>query len=368
MRFLLAAGGTAGHINPALSIASIIENSISDASIYFVGRKNSLEERLVLDAGYSMSYLDVRGLTRSLSVKNIKTAFMTLRAVKEAKRLLSELRPDVVIGTGGFVCYPVLRAAQKMGIKTALHESNATPGLAVKMLAKHANAVMLNFPESEKGLKRKDNITVTGNPLRQGFSAPDRESARREMGIPKGDIFVLSFGGSLGAERVNEACIGAMANLTAKKGYCHLHSCGERNFDVCKRMFDEQKIGGRGIILPYIENMPKYMSAADIIVCRAGAMTLSELAAMKKCAILIPSPNVTNNHQYKNARALYDKGAAELLAESELSTDTLCEHIRSLAEDKEKQGKMIESIALLAKNDTAKQIFEVISSLIKKKA
>ncbi len=365
MRFLLAAGGTAGHINPALSIASIIENNISDASISFIGRKDSLEDRLISEAGYSISYLDVQGLRRSLSLGNIKTALKTLGAVRKAKKILKRLRPDAVIGTGGFVCYPVIRAAQKLGIPTALHESNAVPGLAVKMLAKRADAVMLNFEEGARYLKRKDNIFVTGNPLRRGFLAPNRESARRELGISGDDLFILSFGGSLGALRVNEACIGAMKKLTAHNGYCHLHACGERNFAECQRLFSELKIGDRGIIVPYIENMSKYMSAADIVICRAGAMTLSELAQMGKCAILIPSPNVTNDHQRKNAMALSERGAAVLLDEKELSCDALTELISSLAKDRERRGKIEKNVREFAKKNSQREIFSVILSLVK---
>ena len=365
MRILLTGGGTAGHIHPAIAIAEILRANDPHSEIAFVGTPDGMENRLVGDCGYPMYHVRVCGFSRSLSLRNIKALYLALTSPHAAKRILREFAPDAVIGTGGYVSWPILAAAAKCGIPTALHESNALPGLTTRRLAPHMDAIWLNFRETAAALPHCKNPPVyTGNPLRSAFSTVSRASARRALHLNEQDLLLLSFGGSLGADAINRACLTADRFLFRKVPQLrHVHACGRSHYDSC-RAFAPELQNPRLSLLPFIDQMPLYMSAADIIISRAGAMTISELALCGKCAVLIPSPHVADNHQFKNASVLADAGAAILLPESQLSPESLSEIILHLADSPQHRTALENTIRRFAKPDANRSVWQEIRKLV----
>lgn len=365
MKVVISGGGTAGHIYPALSIADVITNNFKDSEILFIGNEGGLENKLVGECGYRMENIKIRGLVRSLSPKNIATVFMTLRAIGKAKKIMSDFKPDIVIGTGGYVCFPVLYAAEKLKIKTAVHESNAVPGLAVKLVSKKADLIMLNFDESKKYFPRSKNVVHTGNPLRSGFGACDRVTTRRRLGIPPDSFVILSFGGSLGASKINYTMLGVMKRYSDTTDCVyHVHACGSRDFPVMRTEY-ERTTHKNTRLFEYISDMPSYMSCADILICRSGAMTVSEAAACGRATIFIPSPNVTNDHQTKNAKALADKGAAVMIPESELNEKRIISEIEKIRLSPSLKKSMEEKISDFSVKNSSKTILHAISDTLK---
>lgn len=371
MKILMTGGGTGGHINPALAIAATVKEHDKNAEIAFVGTKKGMENRLVPREGYELYHIEIQGLARSLSPKNIKTLYLTLTAPSKAKKLLKKLKPDIVVGTGGYVCYPLVKAACGMGIPAVLHESNAQPGLAVKMLASKCDIVFTNFAVTGEllGDKCKKTINV-GNPYRKGSVTYTKKSAREELGYDKKyNNVVLVCGGSLGADKLNDCVIDyAEKYLKNDKKTLLIHSTGAKKFDGVKVRYEEKKLDECENIMPvdYIYDMPRKMACADVIVCRCGAMTLSELALMGKPAVLIPSPNVTDNHQYKNGKVLADAGAAVLIEEKDLDADTLNEKIEWLLSDRGRYNKMSENMKRFAHPDANEKIYGEIVKLLKR--
>lgn len=368
MKILLTGGGTAGHVNPAIAIAQIIKENNKDAEIAFVGTSRGIENKLVTNAGFPIYHTKIMGLSRSISPKNVYALWLALYSPLKARTLVRKFKPDLIVGTGGYVCWPILKAGSSLGVKTALHESNVVPGVAVKMLQGSVDKILLNFEESKKELKYPEKAITVGNPMRVGFKLGNREKTRKELGLNDEDKLILSFGGSLGATEVNNSCIEMMANYSNKnENVFHIHATGEKNYEECKAKFDS--------LIPtpsdnikmekYIDNMPELMSACDVVIARAGAVTLSEIALMGKASILIPSPNVTNNHQYKNAKALSDKDATLLLQEKELTCETLTESVKSILEDKKRKERLEENVKSFAVSDANKRVYEELIKLIK---
>ena len=369
MKVLFCGGGTAGHINPAIAMAQLLLKEYEGCEVAFVGRRGGRENDLITDLGYKLYTIELSGLKRSLSIKNLKALCQAISGTKKAKKIIEEFNPDIVIGTGGYVCWPVLRAATEKKIKTLIHESNAYPGLATRRLAYKCDRVLLNFEKAKEHLKRKDNVTIVGNPIREGFKKGTREEERARLGLTKKDILIVSFGGSLGAEKINLAVLGAMKNyICEKKNIHHIHSSGYGYYDKIKAEHPELCKGKNGcLILPYIKNAPSLLQAADITITRSGSATLSELAAVGSASILIPSPNVTANHQYENARALQEQGAAVIINENSLTQDSLTEAIAELVTNKDKAMRMRTKIKKFSNGDTDDKILAVINSCIKKK-
>lgn len=368
MRVLMTGGGTAGHINPALAIADTIKKNIPDAKIEFVGTPKGLENTLVAKEGYKLHHVNIMGVSRSLSPSNIKAAFLMISSQLEAKKIIKEFKPDIVIGTGGYVCWPALKVAAKMGIPTLAHESNARPGLAIKQLQGGLDKILVNFKDSEKYIKAKEKVVHVGNPIRGGFGGYDKESARKILGIPSDKTYVLTFGGSLGAQRINEIMFSYMKNVCAStpEVICHL-ATGRIYYDEFSKMFSDAGLDKceNLSMMEYIHDMHIRMSAADIIICRAGAMTISELAMMKKASFIIPSPNVVDNHQYKNAKVLADADAALMMEEKELDDNSFASALSSLISSPEKRRTLEENIVSFANADANKLIFNEIMSLVK---
>ena len=374
MKFLLTCGGTAGHINPALGVAERLRELMPDSEFMFVGAEGRMECDLVPREGFPIKTVKITNIRRGLSLEmikhNIATAKNVLAATKQAKQIIKEFQPDVAVGTGGYVCYPVLKAAAAMGIPTAVHESNAVPGLTTKMLSGVVDSIMVGFEESRSQYRYPERVTVTGTPVREEFRSGSKSAARAELGIPDDVSLVVSVWGSLGSDYMNEIMVSFIERACHKPSMNIIHSAGTRGY---KHMLDRLKEEGaeefssKGIdVREYIYDMGLVMRAADIVMCRAGASTLSELAAMGKPAILVPSPNVTNNHQEKNARVLENAGAAKVFLEGRFTADSLIGTVSDLLEDKALLDEMSRNMRALSVDDPTERITEIILSLAHK--
>ncbi len=369
MHILFAGGGTAGHINPALAVAGYIREKHPDAHISYIGTPDKLEAKLVPEMGYNFRTISVAGFQRKLSLenigKNISAARKAITSSFNAKKILKEIQPDVVVGTGGYVSGPVLREAAKMGIKTAIHEQNAFPGVTTKMLAPNVDAVMLAMPEAEKYLKLKKKPYITGNPVRKELLRISRDQARAKLGFDNEHPMILSFGGSLGALRINEAVSGLIEWHNGTDKFYHIHGTGKSGYDSVVNYFKDKNItlSDKIDVREYISDMDVCMAATDLIICRAGAITLSELLACGKPAILIPSPYVAENHQFHNAMTLKRTGAAEIIEEKDLSAEKLIKVVENLIENKPRLEAMSKAAKSSAIMDANERIYEIIMQL-----
>ena len=368
MRIVMCGGGTGGHVNPAISIADTIKKRFPDAHISFIGTEKGIEHILVPKAGYDISFVKVRGFKRALSLKNIDAAVKAVTSVMRAKKLLKEAKPDLVIGTGGYVSWPTVKAASKLGIPTLIHEQNAYPGMTTKMLSKFADKVCISFEESRKFFDEsvRDKLILTGNPVKPNEIT--RVQARKQLGLKDEQVYILSYGGSLGAEKVNEYCFDLMGYVREHKELYHTHAIGKGGYEKYSAIAREKGYDKTENIeiLEYIYDMPLRQAAADIIVCRAGAITLAELACMEKTSILIPSPNVTDDHQYKNALVLANACAAVVMRESEVTGEKLIAQVASLAGDKNKRTVAEANIRKFARPNAVNEIADNALALIKK--
>ncbi|MBR2176559.1 MAG: undecaprenyldiphospho-muramoylpentapeptide beta-N-acetylglucosaminyltransferase [Clostridia bacterium] len=373
MKIIFAGGGTAGHINPALAIAGYVRERQPDAEILYIGCKGGMEERLVPQAGFEFRGITVQGFKRKITPKAIKDNIITVKkalsASSESKKIIKEFQPDIVIGTGGYVSGPVLRAAAKLGIPTLIHEQNAFPGVTNKMLAKKAVKVMLAMPAAKKHFKGNCSFAETGNPVRGEILTAEKERCRRELGLDERPV-ILSFGGSLGARIINESLADIIARSAKDGKYQHIHAYGQYGKwfpDLLKEKGADLEKAKNLDIREYINNMPVCLAAADVVIARAGAITLSEIQVQGKPSILIPSPNVAENHQYHNAMSLVEKNAAVMIEEKDLTAEKLTEEIDKLASDPEKLRAYSENAKNMAVNDAAKRIYAIIIEVLAKK-
>ncbi len=371
MRVIVTGGGSGGHVNPAIAIADIIKKNEADAEILFVGTSRGIENDLVPKASYEIRHIEISGIKRSLSPSNIKTAVRVVTSQIKAKKLLKEYKPDIVIGTGGYACWPCVKVAADMGIPTLLHEANATPGFAVKRLCGKVDTVLTNFERTAELLGKDQYSKAVGMPMRGEFENVSREDARKKLGISDScRCVILSFGGSLGAPKVNEASLEIMKNISSvRSDVCHYHSSGSREYDNMLAAYKELGLEGCENIelAPYIYDMSIKMAAADIVICRAGAMTLAELARTGTPALLIPSPNVTDNHQYKNAKVLADAGAAMIIEEKDFGEEAVTKAIRKLVEDALMRESMAKKAEGFYDRETNNKIYSEIKKLVGKK-
>ena len=369
MRVLFAGGGTAGHINPAIAGAGYIRSNQPDAELYYIGRKGGMEERLVPAAGINFHGIEVSGFQRQLNWENIKyninAASQLASASRNARRLLLDIKPDVVMGTGGYVSGPVLRQAAKLGIKCCIHEQNAFAGVANKMLAPKVDAVMLAMPDAEKYFKAKNKPIVTGNPVRESVINMTKQKARGILGMDERPM-ILSFAGSLGARRINETVADVMAWHWKSGQIVHYHATGEYGVELMPKLLAEKGVdlNCENIhITEYIDNMDVMLAAADLVICRSGAITISELAVQGKPSVLIPSPNVAENHQYHNAMTLVSRGAAAIVEEKDLTGEKLTQTVSELITDKARLEKMSQNARKCAITDTNERIYRIIMKL-----
>ena len=370
MNVAFAAGGTGGHISPALAIADKLKEVFPDTNILFIGSPDGLEAKLVKKAGYDFAPVKMAGIQRKLTPHNIKLNFQAvhyyLNAGKCIRKIFDGFSPDLVIGTGGYVTGTVLKTALKCKIKTALHESNSLPGVSTKMLASKADLVMLGTEDAKKHLSECKRCVVTGNPLRNNIPIEEKSAARKRLGLPD-CLTILSAGGSQGASRINEAVVHLLAYEQKKGNINHIHGYGKHGKDTFMQSLAENGVDPNNehfIIREYIDNMYTCMCASDLIITRAGAMTLTELMAIGRASILIPYPYAAENHQYYNALTLQNANAGRIIDDKELTGAVLIDTVTKLADDPELLKLMSENAAKLSKHDAAGVILREITDLM----
>ena len=372
MNVLFTCGGTAGHVNPAVALARIFQEKHPGCRVLFVGADGGMENKLVPKEGYQIRSVTITNFHRSLApadlAHNLGTLVNMRRSRKQAQAILDEFRPDLVVGTGGYASYPVVSQAARRGIPTAVHESNAVPGLTTKALSKVVDRVMVGFEDSRSHYDNPDKVVVTGTPVRGDFFRYTREQAREKLGFTDDRPLLLSYWGSLGAEVMNQK----MVDFVAKECYegapwRHIHGAG-RDFPWMQEELLRRglKLGDNGIeVREYIYDMPLVMAAADLVLCRAGASTISELTAIAKPAVLVPSPNVTANHQEKNARVLADQGAAVLLREADCVENTLYDEAALLLRARERREDMVRALKTMAVPDAGEKIYQTLREIMR---
>lgn len=372
MNILFTCGGTAGHVNPAVALARLFREHDPSCGILFVGADGGMETRLVPKEGFDIRTVTITGFQRSLSPASIKHNLNTLlnmnRSKKQANAILDDFEPNLVVGTGGYASFPVVKAAAARGIPTAVHESNAVPGLTTQALAKVVDQVLVGFEESRKHYEAPQKVVTTGTPVRGDFFRYNRREARAVLGIDDERPLVLSYWGSLGAEVMNGYMVDFLTSLH-RDGvpFRHIHGAGRDFADVTaglkKRGVDYS--GASGLeVREYIYDMPTVMAAADVVLCRAGASTLAELTAIARPSILVPSPNVTADHQTKNAKVLADGGGAILIPEGECSAEVLYRTTAELLARPEKRQEMARRLNSLGTPDAAERIYETLLKLL----
>ena len=375
MRILFVGGGTGGHINPALAVAGYVRASHPEAKILYAGTPFGMEAELVPKAGFEMAMIAVRGFERKLNWKNFKHNLKAVghltTAGHRAKQIIREFRPDLVVGTGGYVSGPVVRAACQLGVPTMIHEQNAFPGVTNKILSKRVDKVLLAVEKAKDYLDPDMDYAVVGNPVREEIIFYDRDRARRELGITDEEPMILSFGGSLGAKRINEAIADVIAWHYRQAKLWHFHATGSYGVDYLPELLEERHVNLKNNhkihITEYIHDMPRVLAACDLVIGRAGAITLSEIEAAGKASILIPSPNVSENHQYHNAMVLQNANAAVVIEEKDLTGEVLVRTVKKLVNDPEKLktlGKNARSIAVIDSNE---RIYREMMELIERK-
>ncbi|NMA67760.1 MAG: undecaprenyldiphospho-muramoylpentapeptide beta-N-acetylglucosaminyltransferase [Clostridiaceae bacterium] len=367
MKYIISGGGTGGHIYPGLAIAKEIKTKEPDADILFVGTKHGLEGKLVPREGYDIKFIEVSGFKRKLSLDTLKTVFKLFKSFGRIMKILNEYKPDAVIGTGGYVCGPVVFSAALKKIPTIIHEQNAFPGVTNKILARYVDGVAISFEESRKRFKAKSKITLTGNPVRNEIFEIDRNAARAKLNIPGNVPLVVVFGGSLGAERINE-CIREMINSHCNDIPYHLIiSTGMKHYEEFMRNI-KVKLPPTIKVEPYLYNMVEILASCDVVVCRGGAITISEISALGIPSIIIPSPYVAENHQEYNARALEQKGAAVVILENQLNPAILYGQIQKLISDKELRHKMHVNAKKFGKRNSASAIYSLLKEIMRSKS
>ncbi len=373
MNVIFTCGGTGGHIYPALAVAKLLRERKPGADILFVGADDGMERELVPRDGFRLETLSVMNLQRKPTPKaiahNVRAVRTLRRAFKRADELLDTFCPDVILGTGGYASYPMLRQGARRGVPTAIHESNAIPGLTTKMGAKHADRILVNFAESREQYKDRDRVLVTGTPVQQEILYTTQAEAKEKLGLD-GRAVVISYWGSLGAREMNKKITDFFKReIEEGEPWQHTHATGGFGW---RWMPDYVRNAGVNLeghpsvsMREYIYDMPLWINAADVVICRAGASTISEVTASGTPCILVPSPNVAANHQEKNARVLEKRGAALVLRESECDGARLYEETRKLLSDAPRRAAMRKALTDMAVVDAAERILNVILELAK---
>lgn len=371
MRVIFTCGGTGGHINPAIAVAKLLLSHRPDTEILFVGAQDGMENKLVPREGFRLETVKISNYRRSFTPKaichNVSTMVHIAGSMRKADRIIREFCPDVIVGTGGYASYPVLKQGARQGIPTAVHEANAVPGLTTRMVADKADRILVCFEESREYYKNPERVTVVGMPVRQEFLFTKREQARKALGLDDKPLIVSAWG-SLGAREMNKMTA-ELFRLECENGtpWHHIHATGSYGWrwmpDYVRQLGVDLSRHPRLDMREYIYDMPQLMAAADLVISRAGASSLNEIAASGTPCIIIPSPNVTDNHQEKNARVLERRGAAVVLRESECSARTLYDTAASLLADTERCARMRSALQNLAVVDSAERIYQTILEL-----
>ncbi len=371
MRVIIAAAGTGGHINPGIAIANKIKEENQDAEIIFVGTTRGLENDLVPKAGYELRTIEAYGLSKKISIKNMKNMIKTIKGLGQAKKIVEEFKPDLVIGMGGYICGAVLTAAHKANIPTMLHESNAWPGRAVKMLSKKVDTIMVAFEDTKKNLEKCKNVVVTGTPTKVKdlkLTREQKEKKIKELGFTPINPVILVFGGSQGAKKINDA-IGDIIKNDKYRIYQVVWATGPKQYDIIKKDFAQVGLDVDNIkgvkILPYIYNIDEMWNIADVVVCRSGAITVTEAATVGKPTVFIPLPSVGQNRQYDNAKVLEKLGAARIIPNDAVNAPILNQMLESICFDEKKLEKMGEKARTIAFENVEEKIYEEIKKIVK---
>lgn len=367
-RVIFTCGGTAGHVNPAIALAQLMHEKNPNTEFLFVGAERGLEKDLIPKAGYAFRTVHISSFHRSLKPKEIKHNMISvcnlIRAPREARAILKEFQPDVVIGTGGYASFPMVKAAAKAGIPTAVHESNMVPGLTTEMLEPFADRIMVGFEACRQHYKHPDKVMVTGTPVRGDFFSMNREEAKRKLGMDDGRPLIVSFWGSLGASGMNRQMADFLALEAAKEPFHHIHGAGKAGYAMVAQLLREKGVDLSAHpaiqLREYIYDMAPVMRAADLVICRAGASTISELTALGVPALIVPSPYVTNNHQEKNARVLEEAGGAAVLLEKDSSGQAMFQVACGILHDAQRQTEMEKAMASLGIRDATERIYQTI--------
>lgn len=372
MRAIIAAAGTGGHINPGIAIANKIKEKEPESEIIFIGTTRGLEKDLVPRAGYKLKTIEAYGLSKEISIQNFKKIFTTLKATGKAKKIIQDFKPDVIIGAGGYICGPVVWAGTKEHIPIVLHESNAFPGKAVKALAKKAETVLISFEEARSRITKAKNIVFTGTPIKiekKQYTDEQKKEILQKANLNEKLPIILIFGGSQGAQKINEAVIEILKNKQ-NIDYQIIWATGSKQYDIIKEELASENIEIEKIknakILPYIYNMEEIMNISDIIIARSGAMTITEISNLGKPSILIPLPNVSQNHQLYNAKVLENVGAAKIILNNELTNENLNNEIVKIIKNPEVMKKMQEKALSKSIKNVQENIYKEIRKVIKK--
>jgi UDP-N-acetylglucosamine--N-acetylmuramyl-(pentapeptide) pyrophosphoryl-undecaprenol N-acetylglucosamine transferase len=365
MRILVTGGGTGGHIYPAISIALAYKERHKHTEILYVGRQEGLESEIVPNHGLEYESIPITYLKKKTIRWMVKYVVSLCKALLRSRKIINDFKPDVIIGTGGYVTGPLLFMGQQMGVKTVLHESNAFPGKANRFFSKKAHIVFISYEGARKHFTDASQVILSGTPVRKEFSTVNRDKSRQALGINDDEFLVVSFGGSGGAKKLNESVMELMKKLSGEEKLRYIHVTGKAYYNVfLKRQLDlDIRFEDNVSVMPYIEDMPLYMSAADLLITRGGALTLSELMVLGTPSILVPSPNVTDNHQEHNVRALSDQGAAILLKEDDMDYFTLYQKIESLKDNPKELADMRQALSKLSENDATSVIVKALSKL-----
>ena len=371
MRVIVAAAGTGGHINPGLAIANKIKQEEKDSEIIFIGTNRGLENDLVPRAGYELKTIEAYGLSKKLSIDNIKKMCKTLGATSKARKIIKDFKPDVIVGAGGYICGPVVWAAKKEKIPVVLHESNAYPGKAVKHLAKNANVVLISFEEARERIPNAKKIVFTGTPVKiqkRDYTKEEKSKILNELKIEDKLPIILVFGGSQGAQKINEAIIGILTKKLNKK-YQIIWATGPKQYDIVKEELNQKSIDIENVpnakILPYIYNMEEIMNISDVIVARSGAMTITEISNLGKPSILIPLPNVSQDHQLRNAEVLQKIGAGKIILNDKLTSENLNQEVSEIILNPTNMKKMGEKAYTKSVKNVQEKIYNEIKKIVK---
>ena len=371
MNVIFTCGGTGGHINPAIAVANMWKERYPDSNILFIGAVGGMEEQLVPKAGYVLKTLPGGGLSRSLSFagikKNLKVMYNLVDSVNKCKRIIKEFRADIVVGTGGYASFPALMAAGMLKIPSCVHEANAVPGLTTRLAERWASKILVCFPQSAQYYKDQSKVQVVGMPVRREFIFNKKQDCREELQLDERPVILSTFG-SLGAKVMNEMTADMLA-LEKADGYPyqHIHAVGKFGWEWLPKLVEDKGVDTKNndsvFLKEYIYNMPTVMAAADIVISRAGGSSCNEIAAAGIPCILIPSPNVTANHQEKNARALEEQGAAIVILEKDCTAEAVLEKIKQLLDDRDAYQKMREALLGIAVPDSAERMCAIMEEL-----
>lgn len=365
MRILVSGGGTGGHIYPALALIDEAKKKDPATKVLYVGTNRGLESQIVPDAGIDFKTVEIQGFKRSLSFENFKTVYLFLKSIHESKKIIKEFKPDIVIGTGGYVCGSVVFAASQMHIPTVIHEQNSVAGVTNKFLSHFVDKVAICFDDVRSSFP-ENKIVFTGNPRAQQVAHMKNKNRLKEYGLKEDYPTVLIFGGSRGAEGINQAVLNA-ASKFKNQDYQVLFVTGRVHYDEIKKQAAQKKIPSNMVIQPYINNMPEILPEIDLIVGRAGATSLAEITALGIPSILIPSPYVTADHQTKNAMSLVNKNAAKMIIEKELTGAKLADVVDQLMNDSAKRSEMAKNASDVGVRDAADRLYDVLKNLVNQK-